>query len=293
MHIIRWTLAAIYYYATYAHRCRRMRAAMAAGRAPIGVIAFHRIADDRANDWTTSTSTFAAAIRWLKDRCDLISLADAQRRIRSRSNDRLSICLTFDDGYADNCRDALPLILAEGIPCTYFVATKPVLEQAPFPHDLRHGRPLKPNTIEELRELAAAGIEIGAHSRTHADLGRVGDRDVLIDEVIAARDDLRDALGHPVRYFAFPFGRRRNLSAEAFDLARRAGFEGVCSAYGGYNFPGDDAFHLRRRLVDGPLLRVKNWVTVDPFPNLRTLQSQSPQRSAGSPSYAVETRTRV
>jgi hypothetical protein len=82
-----------------------------------------------------------------------------------------------------------------------------------------------------------------------------------------ARDELAELLGRPVRYFAFPFGRRHNLTAECVQLAREAGYEAVCSAYGGYNLPGDEAFHLRRRCLDGSLLRIKNWVTVDPFRN--------------------------
>ena len=47
-------------------------------------------------------------------------------------------------------------------------------------------------------------------------------------------------------------------------LARECGYEGVCSAYGGYNFPGDDAFHLQRIHADDDMIRLKNWVTVDP-----------------------------
>ena len=42
------------------------------------------------------------------------------------------------------------------------------------------------------------------------------------------------------------------------------GYAGVCSAYGGFNFPGDDPFHLQRIHADDDLIRLKNWVTVDP-----------------------------
>ena len=46
--------------------------------------------------------------------------------------------------------------------------------------------------------------------------------------------------------------------------ALEAGFDGVCSAYGGYNFPGDDPFHLRRIHGDPETIRLKNWLTLDP-----------------------------
>jgi peptidoglycan/xylan/chitin deacetylase (PgdA/CDA1 family) len=86
----------------------------------------------------------------------------------------------------------------------------------------------------------------------------------LYDEVVTAGDELREAVGSPVRYFAFPYGLHKNLNADAFHMAREAGYLGVCSAYGAYNLPGDDAFHLRRIHGDPQTVRLKNWVTVDP-----------------------------
>jgi len=67
-----------------------------------------------------------------------------------------------------------------------------------------------------------------------------------------------------VRYFAFPYGQHENLSTAAFRVARQAGYDGVCSAYGGYNFPGDEPFHLRRIHADPEMPRFKNWMSVDP-----------------------------
>jgi peptidoglycan/xylan/chitin deacetylase (PgdA/CDA1 family) len=173
------------------------------------------------------------------------------------------VSVTFDDGYADNCRQALPLLIREQIPCTYFVASRHVLDGEPFAHDVALGRPLAPNTPEQIRELAEAGIEIGAHTRHHADLGKISDAQKLYDELAGSKEDLEKMTGRPVRYFAFPFGQWRNLTPAAFQLAREVGFKGVCSAYGGYNFAGDDAFHLQRIHVDDDLIRLRNWVTVD------------------------------
>ncbi len=112
--------------------------------------------------------------------------------------------------------------------------------------------------------MAAAGVEIGAHGYTHADLGAVADRGLLRREIVAAKERLQTAVGRPVRYFAFPYGQHANLSPAAFELAEEAGYAGVCSAYGGFNFPGDDPFHLQRIVVDGVMIRLKNWVTMDP-----------------------------
>ena len=87
---------------------------------------------------------------------------------------------------------------------------------------------------------------------------------MLLDEVVAAGEELQAALGKPVRHFAFPYGQYANLNRQVFHLAYENGYDGVCSAYGGFNFPGDDAFHLQRIPADYSMLRLKNWTTLDP-----------------------------
>ena len=252
-----------YYYATLPLRRWQTQAASRAGRAAVMVIFYHRVADETPNDWTISRRYFTRQIDWLAENFDLVSLSEAQDRLRT-GNPRPAVSITFDDGYADNSDFALPLLIERQIPCTYFVASDFVIRGEPFPHDVAAGAPLAPNTIEQLRELAAAGVEIGGHTRTHADLGRLASRAHLHDEIVGGRDALQDALGCEIRYFAFPYGLLQNLSPVAFEVCRRTGFAGVCSAYGGYNFPGDDPFHLQRIHADPQLLRLKNWLTVDP-----------------------------
>jgi len=255
-------LLTAYYIATGPQRRQWHHAAAAAGRAPAMVVFYHRVADRSMNDWTISTRAFTRQIDWLQRHFDLVSLEETQRRLRD-GNTRPSVSITFDDGYADNCEFALPLLISRRIPLTYFVASDFVTSGNPFPHDCAAGRPLAPNSLVQLRSLVSANVAIGAHTRTHADLGKIVERDRLRDEIVGSRVALQNALGCAVRYFAFPFGQPRNLQAAAFHLAREAGFAGVCSAYGGYNVPGDDPFHLQRIHADPEFIRFKNWLTVD------------------------------
>jgi peptidoglycan/xylan/chitin deacetylase (PgdA/CDA1 family) len=254
----------LYYYGSQPLRRWRNACRSLAGRAPVIVLFYHRIAEDRANAWTTSPRVFARHIRWLKKHFDMVSLAEAQQRIKGPRNERPAVSITFDDGYADNCRFALPLLLGQRIPVTYFVSTAHVLEGLPFLHDLKRGKTLAPNTPQEIRTLAEHGVEIGAHTRTHANLGRIRDSERLWYELAGGKEDLERLTGKPVRYFAFPFGQHSSLNRDAFRLARDCGYEAVCSAYGGYNFPGDDSFHLQRIHADNDMIRLKNWMTVDP-----------------------------
>ena len=100
----------------------------------------------------------------------------------------------------------------------------------------RRGHAHAPNTLRQLREMAASGVEIGSHSHSHADLGPAADAETLEREIHGSKQRLEETLGRPVRYFAFPFGQYDNLSAAAFARAKEAGYAGVCSAYGGFNF---------------------------------------------------------
>jgi peptidoglycan/xylan/chitin deacetylase (PgdA/CDA1 family) len=232
---------------------------------PILVFCYHRVADDCANSWTTSCGMFCKQIQWLSDHFRFISLEEAQQRIRCGHNYEPCASITFDDGYSDNCRHAIPFLIKNRIPCTYFVTLRNVMAQEPFAHDLVVGNNhLLPNTMEQLRAMADAGVDIGVHAYTHIDLGGITDPRLLRYEIVTAGDDLEAALGRRPRYFAFPYGLRLNLNPAAFEIARQAGYEAVCSAYGGYNYPGDDAFHIQRIPIDNNMIQLKNWATLDP-----------------------------
>jgi peptidoglycan/xylan/chitin deacetylase (PgdA/CDA1 family) len=255
---------AAYYYATLSTRRRAAIDRAARQLEPVRILFYHRVANENTNAWTMSHAAFERQIHWLRHRFDLVSLAEAQARIAAGRNRWPTVCITFDDGYADNMISAVPLLLRHRVPFAYFVSTNHVLRGASFAHDVAVGRPLAPNTLAHLRELAAAGVEIGAHTRGHVHLGPPTSPSHLADEIAGSKCELEQALDCDIRYFAFPFGQRTDLSSESFRIAYEAGYAGICSAYGAYNWPGDDPFHLRRIHADPELIRVKNWLTVDP-----------------------------
>jgi peptidoglycan/xylan/chitin deacetylase (PgdA/CDA1 family) len=84
-------------------------------------------------------------------------------------------------------------------------------------------------TWDAAREMAAAGMDIGGHTRRHAPLSRVSP-EALRDEVEGCFDDLRRALGKPPQAFAYPFGSPDVMSEAADEMIGRAGF-GVCFSF--------------------------------------------------------------
>lgn len=264
MNIWRETLIDCYYGATLPWRLRWNHRHARVGLSPVMILFYHRVADDHPSSWTISNRQFERHLDWIGQRFEFVSLAEAQQRIAQRYNPRPAVAITFDDGYAENCEQALPRLIKRKIPFTYFVSTGNILTGRPFPHEANADYQAPVNTIEQLRNLAASGGEIGAHTRFHADLGAIDNEERLYDEVVLATRDLAAEVGQPIRYFAFPYGLPKNLNDRAFEMCREEGLLGVCSAYGGYNMPGDDPFHLQRIHGDPQLSRLRNWLTIDP-----------------------------
>ncbi|MEM9646022.1 MAG: polysaccharide deacetylase family protein [Planctomycetota bacterium] len=245
-------------------RYRRMKRHCAQGTAPMNVLFYHRVADTHPNDWTISRSGFRRHVEFCRDNFEMVDLAAVQSRLETGRNDRPTVTFTFDDGYAENSDFAFPLILEKKVPTTYFVATEHVLRQTPFEHDVASGSPLPVNTKQQIREASDAGIEIGHHTKNHVDFSNIRDAKTIRDEIVHGKQDLEDMIGRPVRYFAVPFGLPRQLHPVVIDTIHEAGFDGFCSAFGAYNVPGNDSFHLRRFHGDPEFARLENWLSFDP-----------------------------
>ncbi len=233
-------------------------------QSPIVVLFYHRVADHDVTDWTMTRADFRAQIDWLQQHFELLSMDQVQERLRQRRNPRPAVAITFDDGYADNMDYALPLLAERRIPCMYYVSTQFILNQNGFPHDQALGLNLEPNSVRDLKRLMHWGIDIGSHTRSHPDLGQLFERRELAYELAGSRRDLMNLLGVPIRHFAFPYGQRVNISTAAIEAARRAGYETVSGAYGGYNWMGQEPWFIQRVHGDPSLSRLQNWVTLDP-----------------------------
>ena len=287
MPIWKQTLLATYLGASWPYRCWHNRWRSAAAKAPLMILFYHRVADSHPNNWTISCQQFAKHIRYLQRDFELISMQEIQRRLRLGHSPRPAVHITFDDGYAENCEFAIPLLVRERIPVTYFVTLQNVVGNTPFPHDVEHGIPLAPNTPEQLRSMVKNGVEIGAHTRTHPVLSRIQDPSQLHDEVVVAGQELAALCGQSMRYFAIPFGLPEHIHRDVFAVAKRAGYEAVVSAYGGYNFVGDDDFHLQRIHGEPAMVELTNWLTVDPRKLWKVLRYPQSRGSLRHPNAAL------
>lgn len=83
---------------------------------------------------------------------------------------------------------------------------------------------------EQLRELADAGIEIGAHTRTHCRLTRVDDIQI-VDELDGAKRRLEEQLQGEVRSFCYPNGSPADFDQRGMAAVERAGYRSAVAAH--------------------------------------------------------------
>ncbi len=159
-----------------------------------------------------------------------------------------AFALTFDDGYRTVYTEAFPVLAELGMTATVFVGTG-APARAPLAGELppMGGRPML--TWSQIREMHRAGIAFGAHTLTHPDLTRL-DPAAVETEIRESQARIEDALGSPVRAFAYPFGRFngvcRDLAARYFDLACTDRLALATARSDRFALPRVDACYLRR-----------------------------------------------
>jgi peptidoglycan/xylan/chitin deacetylase (PgdA/CDA1 family) len=151
------------------------------------------------------------------------------------------VSLSFDDGTQDNHTVLLPILQEYEVTATIYVATGFIGRPNPW---LDPATAVRFMTEDELREVASAGVEIGAHTVTHPDLAQLSHDDCL-REMRESRATLERIVDRPVTTFAYPFC---SYSQAALAAVREAGFDAAvtCHARGGWT-----PFELRRTMITG------------------------------------------
>jgi peptidoglycan/xylan/chitin deacetylase (PgdA/CDA1 family) len=106
---------------------------------------------------------------------------------------------------------------------------------------------------EELRAVAADGVEIGCHTESHPILTRLDSREELEREIKGAKQSLEEGLGRPVRHFCYPNGKAPDIDDAVVASVREAGFASAVTCFWGLNSSGADPLRLQRLPFDSGL----------------------------------------
>jgi len=144
------------------------------------------------------------------------------------------IIITFDDGHLNNYTTAFPIMKKYGFTgIVYIVGNYLGADQY--------------MNIDQIKEMAAAGWEVGSHSISHQDLTTL-DPERQRYEIVESRTMLQNELGVPVLTIAYPFGIS---NSGVVDYARFAGYIGGMSLGFTYDQGVSNLYTMQRRDIKG------------------------------------------
>jgi hypothetical protein len=136
----------------------------------------------------------------------------------------------MDDAYRSIYTQAFPRLVAAHLPFTVFVATDAV------------GQVAGAMTWDELREMEAAGVTIGAHGAAHAHMAFAG-RGSDGEDLARMTQTFLAELGHVPKLFAYPYGE---YSSDLVAMIKGAGYVAAFGQHSGVAVAGEDMFTLPR-----------------------------------------------
>lgn len=187
------------------------------------VLMYHGIAQvaEDPNKLCVTPRRFAAQMAWLARNglqgVGMGTLLDAMRAGRQAR----MVGITFDDGYVNVAEAALPVLQSHGFGATAFI----ISGRLGGTNEWDEGPAWPLMSADQVRTLAAAGIEIGSHSATHMRLAGAS-AEQLAAEVGASRSALAEVIGAEIRGFAYPCG---SMDSRARQAVRDAGYEYACA----------------------------------------------------------------
>jgi peptidoglycan/xylan/chitin deacetylase (PgdA/CDA1 family) len=122
-----------------------------------------------------------------------------------------TLVVTFDDAHSSVGELAAPVMAELGLPGTVYVPTGYPDTDRPMAWDgydiwlgTEHQHELSCMGWEQLLALAAAGWEIGSHTKTHPRLSKIGDEPIKT-ELTESRRECEEKMGAPCTSIAYPY----------------------------------------------------------------------------------------
>ena len=215
----------------------------------VPILMYHSIsshATDRFKRFTVPSALFDEQVAYMQ-RNGYTSMTVTQYRNVITQGAMLPerpVILTFDDGFADFYSDALPVLRRYNFVATLYVTTSFVNGTSRWLR--REGETERPMlNWDQLKEIAAYGIECGAHTHCHSQLDTLSASSAKM-EIIQSKLLLEHQLGVQVESFAYPYGY---YTARVKRQVKEAGYTSACAVKHAMSEVTGDPFILARQTV--------------------------------------------
>ena len=177
--------------------------------------------------WVTPSS-FSTQMRWLS-RLGYrgLSMSELVPYLRGEKKGKV-VGITLDDGYQSNVSHALPILKQHGFSATCYVVSGRLGQHNEWDAALGMAKAALMSG-EEMRAWVDAGMEVGSHTCSHADLSRLSLAEAR-HELLQSKSDLENLLQKPVTQFCYPYG---HFSPEHEALVSQAGYEAATTTHRG------------------------------------------------------------
>jgi peptidoglycan/xylan/chitin deacetylase (PgdA/CDA1 family) len=218
------------------------------------VLMYHKVNDVDGNSVTVPVSQFEEQMAQLRELgYTPISLDRViDHYVDGAALPAGAVLITFDDGYRDNLANAVPILQRYGYPAVLFVPIGYLGGRRPLPHDEHLAvRGIVNPTLDwsELAELERAGVRVESHGIGHRPLADL-EVDEAAREITLSKLRLEEALGRPVRAFAYVKGSEAHYRLVHLSLLRQAGYDIAFTSISGANGPATDPLQLHRYNVE-------------------------------------------
>lgn len=237
---------------------------------PIQVLLFHRVVDKPRDPWQLEVSPqrFEQYIEYLSKNYQIIRFEDDWSRVSEPT-----IVITFDDGYYDNFKYALPILEEYKVPATIFVASGSLgkgkefwwdrlsriipEQQVPKVRDELKGlyeneRELRLEELEKKSKVISKPFEFD-RALNNDELKRLAVSDMITigghtithtmlsalpikeqeREIIESKEILEGIIGRDITTFSYPFGGYGTYTQDTVQIVKDAGFIKAASNFGG------------------------------------------------------------
>lgn len=172
------------------------------------ILTYHSI-DESGSPISMPERVFRDQMAWLAQRHVRVVSLDALMKLPAGTD---AVALTFDDAFVNFADIAAPALAEHRLPATLFVVSDAAGRTNRWAAGADRGVPELPLLgWSTLARLSEQGVELGAHTRSHADLARIP-ADRLHDEIVGAAERVRAETGHTPASFAYPYGSVTNAA---------------------------------------------------------------------------------
>lgn len=175
-----------------------------------------------------SPSSFYTQMRWLyRLGYRGLSMSDLMPYLRGEKKGKV-VGITLDDGYQSNVLKALPILKNHGFSATCYVVSGRLGQHNEWDVALGMAKTALMNG-QEMRTWVDAGMEVGSHTCSHADLNHLSLEEAR-HELEQSKSELENLLQKPVTQFCYPYG---HFSDEHEALVSQAGYEAATTTHRG------------------------------------------------------------